>query len=498
MRRSPVAVLVAVLLGLLAVVRPSFAGQPWNPGNPVHANAIKSFACEEDMFPRMSNRRTVRASNASPAQLVKFLERQGIVVSEADAAILLREVELTVMGRDPTRIRAADLITARRPGATGLHGYVAELEFVKADPERVNFSTSGSETTDVTIREADGRVKQYVQVKCRKTADASFEGVVENWIKFHAKDRGGGQDFLGAIPRDQFDQLVKEGILAPDGSVRDPAVIDELRAKINDRLPKYGAVNRGLLAKGLQAGDVHDLKFKPLDGTYDEYVKKAADHQAKSNQKGSPLQPPDRAPRRSTAAVGYGGAAALAILSFGQVRDMKSAMFASGESLISFLEQAREFSGRQKYQVQRAMQAVPKWLKPSMPKVSSIRTVGRFAAGAGAVIAVAFVAVDVYRYSSGTMSTREFTSSASQMAAGMAGGWLGAKAGLFVGTSIGSVIPGAGTAIGGAVGAFVGAVIGSFGGTLVASSATDAIWASFNEDERDYAIELILRRDLPP
>lgn len=495
MTRVRVAVFAAVLLGLLSAIRPCLAGEAWNPNNDAHAKAIHAFACDEELFPTLS-KGSVKASYATPSDLARHLARHGIDLSDSDAATLLNELELTIKGRNPRKISPADLVMARRPGSTGLHGHFAEIDYVKSNPDYVNFSSDGSATTDVTQRNRKGKVAKYCQVKCRSTAAASLEGIVENWLKFHAKDRGGSAEFVGVVPKDQFEALVKEGKVAPDGTVRDTEMLSEIEGKVKDRVDKgkYGATNQKLLQDGLAAKRSHPLKIAPLPKTYAEYTTDAATHQNNSTKSGSPLTQPAPTAKSSVAVAGYGGAAALALLSLSQSRDLKTAFLASAESMISILEQSKDFSGQQKYQVQRAMRALPKWLKPSMPKVSTIRSVGRWAARAGAVVAVAFLAVDVYRYANGTMSTRDFASSSSQLAAGVAGGWLGAETGLAVGASIGSIFPGAGTVIGGAIGAVVGGVIGSFGGAWVASTGTSAVWASFDKQEIEYAIELIRER----
>jgi hypothetical protein len=482
---------VALLLSLAGAAHGQAGSGAWDALNEIHQRVAHAFACDPEMFPTMSGG-VVKDSLATPGALAAHLRRHGIEITEQQAEILLREIELTIKGRNPRKIKPSDLVTARRPGSTGLHGELAEIDFIRQNPGYANFSTGGSTTTDATLRTA-GKVTSYCQVKCRSRAIDSVKGVVENWLKFHAVDRGGGRDFLGVIPKDQFAQLVAEGKLSTDGSVKDAALLQSLEQSIAKNLPDYGAKNRELLQRGLAADKVHSLKFQPLPSTYQEYVENAKQHQAASNGPDSPLKAP-RAAHASAKAVGVGAAAALALTSMSGVRDARGATLAAGESALGFLEQFSDFSGSQKYEVQRALRGLPRWLRPSMPKVGTLRSIGRWGARLGAVVAVGFFAVDAYGYMTGRLSTRQFSTSSAQLGSGIAGGWAGGKVGLYVGATIGSAVPGLGTAVCGAIGATVGAVIGSLAGSWIAGAASDSLWNALEASERDAWIEGILER----
>lgn len=493
MRRRLWSQIAALGIALACLARTALGATEWDPSNPVHVQVMHEFSCSEELFPRMSGG-LVRSSYAKPEDLVRWLKRQGIAVSTDDAKTLLNEVELTIKGRNPRKIRPADLVGRREAGSTGLHGFFAELDFVKANPDYINFSTNASTTTDATRRDSSGRVRAYCQVKCRSTARDSCAGVVENWIKFHAKPRGTSSPFIGVIPRDQFDDAVRKGIIAADGTVS-AEFLKEIMAGIQQQLASKGSVNRDLIKAGLGAEKVHPLRFEPLPGTYDEYRETADAHEAKSVGPSSPLGAPGKAPRQAAAMAGMGGAAVMALLGLAQSRDLPGAGLATAQGMAGMLEQGQGFSGQQKQAIQRALRTLPRWLRPSMPRVGDVRTVGRWAARVGALVAVIVMASDLVQYSRGEMTTQMFTTSAAQLAGGFAGGWAGGKAGLIIGAQIGTLIcPGLGTAVGGAVGATVGAIAGGFAGSMAAGSAASAVWASMDEQERDYAIDLIRER----
>jgi len=451
-----------IALAVLLIYARVAQAEPWDAQDARHADALKAFVSDSALFPRLSNG-AVSGCIAEPAHLVRYLKRQGVEIDADDADLLLKQVSLKVKGRKPGDIRADALVTAYRPGSSGRHGDFAELDYIKQNPGSAVWSGAGSQTTDITFRGLNGEVIGYGQLKCKSTAMSSAHGVVENFVKSQSSDWPGKKslEFIGLIPSDQFDELVKRGVLDADGTMK-PAEFEKSVAQIDRNLESngYGAQNRerlrvGRKAIGSPASGAPLMRFKPLPQTYAE-LREVADRfdadiirrQAAGGQN-QLLRPPSL--RASKGVPGTRWSAAIN-------------------------------NGNQKRALDRLVKRLPKALRPKLPRVASIRQISRVATRAAVVVAVLYVGWETYQFLNGEMSTREFQSSMAGLGGGLLGGAaVGAAAGLAGGPFVFITVP---------VFSAIGGIIGGIAG----SSAVDSYWSSLDKAELEYAIELIRKR----
>lgn len=490
-----------IALAVLLICARVAQAEPWDAQDARHADALKAFVSDSALFPRLSNG-AVSGCIAEPAHLVRYLKRQGVEIDADDADLLLKQVSLKVKGRKPGDIRADALVTAYRPGSSGRHGDFAELDYIKQNPGSAVWSGAGSQTTDITFRGLNGEVIGYGQLKCKSTAMSSAHGVVENFVKSQSSDWPGKKslEFIGLIPSDQFDELVKRGVLDADGTMK-PAEFEKSVAQIDRNLESngYGAQNRerlrvGRKAIGSPASGAPLMRFKPLPQTYAE-LREMADkfdadiirRQAAGGQN-QLLRPPSlRASKgvpgtRWSAAISVaGGLAGFAVI--GSAQDAPRATLNVLDAASGLAAESGGFyNGNQKRALDRLVKRLPKALRPKLPRVASIRQISRVATRAAVVVTVLYVGWETYQFLNGKMSTREFQSSMAGLGGGLLGGAAaGATAGLAGGPFVYITVP---------VCSAIGAIIGWIAG----SSAVDNYWSSLDKAELDYAIELIRKR----
>jgi hypothetical protein len=495
---------LVLLLNFVRVAR----ADAWDAQDARHAEALKAFVCDTEFFTRLSNG-AVASVSATPGDLVRYLKRQGITITPDGAGLLLTHVSLKLKGRNPTGISANKLVTAYRQGSTGRHGDFAELDFVRRNPGTASWSNAGSQTTDFTFRGPNGEVTGYGQIKCRSTANKSAHDVVENFVKFQSSDWPGksSSEFTGLIPRDQFDMLVKSGVLDSEGKMNQQA-LQQRMAQIDRTVEAdgYGPLNRKRLNAGRAAlrgspTGLQRLRFKPLEQTYDEYRKMSDDHDAATARRQqtktskSLLRTPARSlplhasTRKSSAVIGvFTGLLGLRDMQFSRNASRATLGVLDAATGIA-AESANLYDGRQKRALNRIAKNLPKALRQRLiPKVGSVR---QFARGAGRVAAVVLVACAVWEicdYTSGATSTREFQSNMAGLVGGIASGAAaGAAAGLYGGPIAFITVP-------------FCAIIGGIAGSIICSSAVDSYWATLDAKDLEFAIKLIRERfnSLPP
>ncbi len=478
---------VGLLMCMLCLPRPALASENWSPESPLHAELLKAYAQDLDVFPTSSG--VVRQSLASPASLVSFLGRNGVQVDTPTAEVLALHIELVMKGRAPRDVEVQRLVTAFKPGSRGLHGHIAEIDLAKTNPE-ARFSSDGSQSTDLTFRGSDGRVLAYGQLKCSESADRSLKGVIEDYICFHRHDWAGKSSvpYRGYIPMDQFDQLRRDGVIDADGRFSDPRGVDSRVREVMSDLSGYGSRNRDALQAGanrLALGeDVRSpILIKPLPESRETYLQRAS---AQNREYSSPKALRAAATSRPTFAR---GAAALAIGAFEGLNSRSPADvgLSASATVLGIAELGMPIKRVEMARTQRMLRKIPGWMRPELPKLSSMRSVGRLAVCIQIAIAGAFVGWDIYQYSNGSMTTRQFSRSMAQNGGGL-GGALG---GGWVGGQLGAGIGGPFAIFTAAAGAAVGATLGAFIGSFVGGEVNDAVWASFDERELNMALELI-------
>lgn len=491
MRTGFTAVALALAVMSFPCLRQALAEDAWSPHDPRHAELLKKYAEDVDVFPRASG--VVRRSNASPESLAAFLGRNGVNVDLATAGVLVTHAELVVKGCDPRSVPESRFVSAYNPGWNGLHGHLAEVDLVKANPQ-YRFSNDGSKSTDMTIRDPDGRIVAYGQCKCEMSTEKSLDGVVADYVCFHAEDWKGksGSDFLGWVPKDQFEELRASRAIDADGRFRDPGLLDEKVREVIRNRSRFGPENRRAIeaasARVLSGGASRSvLRIQPLPRAYDAY-QRLANEQKAAYGSGKSLA---LAPSFKATLAGASLALAWDGLSIAGARDPGSAGLSATSASLAALERCGTIDGVQKLQVQRLLRTVPRWMRPQLPKVATVRFVGRWAGRIGIVVAVGFVAWDVFQYGRGNMTTREFSGAMAQSAGGFAGAWAGAEIGAMVGAECGTVLPVVGNAVGAAVGTVVGMSVGAWMVSEITGYVNDGVWSTFDAAEREMAIGFI-------
>ncbi len=486
--------LAAAFVTALLASSVASAGEQWDPNNRQHQAALQGWTQNESVFETSGNG-LVRRSNASPDSLYEHLRRQGIDIGPGDATTVVTHADLSLKGKNPKSVPLGKLTKAWSPGNTGLHGHLAEIDLMKSN-DKFAYSYEGSKSVDLTERGPDGKVKAYAQSKAMSTPGESLSGAVDNYVKHHQESWPGKFDaeFHAYLPKDQVEHLEASGVIDQDGRVKDPARMQEELDRVMKGAPSRGSENRKALESGMEHIEKPGTKkatlvIKSLPETYGTYRQRAQRHEAASHGPKSPLIPAGAKAGKFVAGAGAG----LAVVGLAQAIRGGGSFAQKGVSItqaaLGVAELSQTYNGRAKQSVQRLLKRLPDWASVKVPKVETVRALGKWAVRGGAFIAAAMVAWDASQFARGRMTTRAFSGSLAGTAGALAGAFLGGNFGAAAGAATGPFalicVP-----VFTCVGFLTGGVIGYW----IPAKVNDAIWDSWDAAERKYALDLLRER----
>lgn len=465
--------------------------EAWDASNTRHQQALHSFLHDSDAFAKLSDGKISRMSPDAADMLGVKLKRQGIEIDPAAARLLSQHLTLVVSGRHPRTLKPARLVRPYAPGNSGLHGFVAESELIGSD-DSLRFSRKNSLSSDFTRRSADGVVRAHGQSKCNSTLNKSRNGIIDSFVKFNRTPyhASSALPFEGIIPKDQFDEMRTLGEIDEQGRVVDR---ESLRSRIRDRVewartsPSIGPKNREAMIEGgsrllgASDSDLDRLRFRAHPLEYDQVVQRTNELQRMSYAQDSPLsvsRASDVAPSNPIRIGRSGGVVAMMIaLAGAEVGSLGSRGVSSPSAIDALaassaaLEPAAELKGSHKRGLEKILKHLPKQIRPKIPPVERIRTVGRWAGRLGTGVVLVLITYDTVKFARGTIDARSYSAAMS----GAGGALAGAAAGAWNGRWLGP--------LGALTGAVLGGVIGALSGEALSNSIFDQMDAA---DQRLY------------
>jgi hypothetical protein len=160
-----------------------------------------------------------------------FVTRASPEAADAIVAKFAR-ILLRAKGRLPSKIDPSMLLAPYADDHRTLHGHLAEVDITQLNSERYRFSKGNSISADGTIY-VGGRESGGWQSKCYATLSGSRDGIIEGFTKFLRLEYRSNSTapYEGFIPRDQYDAMVRAGVIDQNGRFQDLA---DLRARMED------------------------------------------------------------------------------------------------------------------------------------------------------------------------------------------------------------------------------------------------------------------------
>jgi hypothetical protein len=457
------------LLAALLAVKASPAHAQVVADDPVHQRVMHALVNDPDVFPVTKSGGFVKGASPAAASALKArFKRLGVDADDIQAAALIDQVLVRSKGRVPSDIDAGTLLSPYKEGHK-THGDLAEVDVHRIDPARYGFSKGNSVSADGSIYE-NGKIVGHWQSKCEQSLTGSRDGILKDFKTFLRKDyRIGAQTpFEGFIPKDQYDELLRTGVIDADGRFRD---LSDLRSRV---MKSPGPDP----ARSLDPETLRQLQFKPLPKPYAEYPARM-NSLARDAKIGAYTH---RSTPTATSRHVRGAALLAAVFELGSFRLSEADGLSTFSTAAAVMESTSTLKPSPR-DAKRFVERLPQSARSLVPSSRSLGKVGRGAGVAGILITAGIVGWDIYKYSSGQMSTRDFQTSMASSGGGLAGGLGGA----FVGAKIGVV----GGPLGVAVGAVIGGAIGGLSGAFFGESVVGGYWASLDAEELEYSIRLI-------
>lgn len=457
------------LLAVLVAVKVLPAHAQVVADDPVHQRVMHALVNDPDVFRVTKSGGFVKGASPDAASALKArFKRLGVDADDIQAAALVDQVLVRSKGRVPSNVDAGTLLSPYKEGHK-THGDLAEVDVHRIDPARYGFSKGNSVSADGSIYE-NGKVVGHWQSKCEQSLTGSRNGILKDFKTFLRKDYriGARAPFEGFIPRDQYDELRRTGAIDADGRFRD---LSDLRAQV---MRSEGPDP----ARSLDTETLRQLQFKPLPKPYAEYPARVTSlaRDAKIGEYTHRSTPTATSRQARVAAL------MLAVYDIGSFRLSEADGLSTLSTVATVTESASSLKPSSR-DAKRFFERLPKSARPLLPSSRSLGRLGRGAGAAGILITAGVVGLDIYKYSSGQMTKRDFQTSMASSGGGLAGGFGGAMVGAKIGVVGGPLGITAGAIIGGAVGGFTGAFFGE--------SIAAGYWASLDAEELEYSIKLI-------
>jgi hypothetical protein len=486
--------LICAGLGIVLSFAPRAAAQIVAT-DPFHQQLLhEALVNDRDIFDVSKSEGFVtRASPEAADAIVAKFARMGVTVTPEQARAVLAQILLRAKGRLPSKIDPSMLLAPYADDHRTLHGHLAEVDITQLNSERYRFSKGNSISADGTIY-VGGRESGGWQSKCYATLSGSRDGIIEGFTKFLRLEYRSNSTapYEGFIPRDQYDAMVRAGVIDQNGRFQDLA---DLRARMED---VYDSMRRGgyddnpkvkealqqsqKLASQFTTETLRKLQFKPLPDTYDGYKNRVRQLPEQAQIGPHAASPPNQAKGRA-ALVALFLSVTWEVGSLG-IQPVRPIDLASAG-----LGMAQELDGVKRIpkSARSAIAKLPRSLQRLVPSAKNLSLAGKLAGRAAILVTVGVAAWDIISYSRGKISQRQFETAMGGTGGALAGGAGGAKLGALIGLS-------AGGPLGASVGAVVGGIAGGLVGAFAAESLVSSYWSSLDEADRAYALELLKTR----
>lgn len=487
----------AAIVATLNSVRNAVAG-----AQPTRLVDLDSGIKEIIKHPEIMGREGLPQRNLSAGDLVRLdkllVETTGVKLSPERLTLYGNGIvqEARMAGSHWQERQLYDCQRLTDPTNTTSHGFLGEAvvfdDLTRAYPSKeIQYSKAGSRSTDVSVMR-DGKLEMGCQVKTTRTSRGSLNsGLSDAFMAAAANDFKLRQGQLLAIPRDQYLDLRRKGIIEPDGRLTQPeqfakSFVNEYRqatasggklkpATTNDgRLSRIESVHQRPVPE-IALDTARNVRVISMSQTYDEVraMPAALRGAAQSNRR-----------------VGGGVSGTSLALNLYFLWNQRGAVTSAFGDLVEAPDSLHNWVsmgsvGSMTSSLGAFVFADAANVVANTSGSSSALRAGGIAQKAGWVMMAGYEAFQVADYMTGGMTQRDFVVSQSAFVCGLGGGLVGAKIGSLAGGAIGTAFgPGPGTAIGSAVGGFAGGLVGGYFSAEMGASLALSYYESLDSQQR--------------